>query len=206
MDYGFILWAPVSKKTEKMAAEKPLKTLTKMAFSCKSLNYWERLKKFRLFSNERRMERYKCFYIWKSLNGLVPSLGLEWVSSHGRIGPMIKTPPYSNRYGAIRTIQRNSMMWEGVRIYNSLPEYIRTWTGTKEGFKNILDKYLELIPDQPEQYLMKPGGKTVNGDCSNSIADWSRVLDLEVPIDDEVTNSIMPNCNQWNDTVISISA
>ena len=84
--------APVSIKGEKLAAERPLKSLTKMAWGTRGLNYWERLTKFRLYSNERRMERYKCLYIWKSLNGMVPSLGLEWAELDGRSGVRLRYP------------------------------------------------------------------------------------------------------------------
>ena len=54
-------------------------------------NYWERLKVFKLYSIQRRNERYKILYIWKSLNGLVPTLGLEWhQNSSPRYGPILK--------------------------------------------------------------------------------------------------------------------
>ena len=75
LDYGSVLVAPTTKG-EKSEYEKPLRSFTRMASGMKYLSYWERLEKFRVFSNERRTERYKVTYIWKSLNGLVPSLGL----------------------------------------------------------------------------------------------------------------------------------
>ena len=56
-DYGSVLTSPFTK-CEKLAAEKPLRALTKMSWEGRSLQYWERLQAFRLFSCERRMERY----------------------------------------------------------------------------------------------------------------------------------------------------
>ena len=70
------------------------------------------------------------------------------------------------------------MSWEGIRLYNSLPEYLRYFSGSKEAFKNLLDKYLEHIPDQPEIDGLTPGGKDLYGRASNSIADWPRFLEL----------------------------
>ena len=83
-----------------------------------------------------------------------------------------------------RTLQRFSIKWEGVRLFNSIPISLRKWTGTKETFKNMLDKFLENIPDQPEIEGYIPGGKTLNGEASNSIADWTRILGLEDMEDD----------------------
>ena len=62
-------------------------------------------------------------------------------------------------------------------IFNFLPEDLRRWTGTKETFKSRLDMYMSAIPDQPEYAGMIPGVWTLLGSQSNSIDDWSRVLD-----------------------------
>ena len=68
-------------------------------------------------------------------------------------------PRVHGRDGAIRTLQRYSISWDGVRLYNSLPRRLREWSGTKESFKANLDKFLAYIPDQPELPDRKPGGK-----------------------------------------------
>ena len=120
--------APYSK-CEKKAMEKPLHTLTKMSPERKHLGYWERLYKFRLLSMERRMERYKILYDWKSLNGLVPSLRLSW---DGREGNKLTYPKVLGKPGYARTLQRFSLKWEGVRLYNSLPLTLRKWTTSKQ--------------------------------------------------------------------------
>ena len=70
------------------------------------------------------------------------------------------------------------MNWEGVRLFNSLPQTLKTFRGSKEAFKVNLDRYLGLIPDQPETEDMKPGGRDIFGNASNSIADWPRTLCL----------------------------
>ena len=61
------------------------------------------------------------------------------------------------------------------------------WSGTKESFKNLLDKYLENIPDQPEVNNMIPGGRTMLGYASNSIPDWIRILELDDYFPDSLT-------------------
>ena len=177
IDYGSILVCPYSKGAKK-AYENPLRSFTKMAKECKDMNYWQRLYHFKIFSAERRIERYRVTYIWKSLNGLVPSLGLTWINSGSRSGWHLKYPKVIGREGRIRSLHRNSMNWEGIRLYNSLPEYLRYFSGTKEAFKNNLDKYLEQIPDQPEVESLTPGAKDLYGCASNSIADWPRSLGI----------------------------
>ena len=105
--------------------------------------------------NERWMERYKIIYVWKSLQELVPTLGLSW---KGRDSSKLTYPKVIGKPGRARTLQRFSIKWEGVRLFNAIPSNLRKWTGSKESFKTMLDKFLENIPDQPEVEDLKPGG------------------------------------------------
>ena len=111
----------------------------------------------------------------------MPSIGLNWkIRDRSKIS-------YPKTYGSVgraRTLQKNALNWEGVRIFNSLPKYIRTWTGSKSVFKNMVDNFLSKIPDQPETSCDKPGGRTLLGECSNSIPDWLRVLEIDETRDD----------------------
>ena len=43
----------------------------------KNLDYWERLKTLQIYSQERRMERYRVIYIWKILEGISPNCGIQ---------------------------------------------------------------------------------------------------------------------------------
>ena len=142
------------------------------------------------------MEQYKVTYIWKSLHGLVPSLGLEWINGGSRKGWHLKYPKILAPEGRYRTLQRYSVHWEGIRLFNSLPSEIRLFSGTKKAFKNILDKYLELLPDQPEVDGMIPGGLDLYRKASNSIADWPKVLgirdDISMYSHDDI---VFPNCD-----------
>ena len=143
--------------------------------------------KFKLFSNQRRIERYQICYIWKSLNGVVPCIGLKWQE---RDRSKLTYPRTLGSKGRARTLQMTALNWEGVSLYNSLPEYLRVWKGTFQTFKNKLDQFLVNIPDQPQTNGDKPGGRTVNGDCSNAINDWMRVLKDDVFDDNKMTSHI----------------
>ena len=104
---------------------------------------------------------------------------MEWADSDNRSGARLAYQKVIGPEGKYRTLQRDSILWEGVRIFNSLPDCIKKFSGSKEAFKNVLDRYIGNIPDQPEYPGMLPGGRTVCGKHSNSIADWTRVLKID---------------------------
>ena len=88
LDYGSILWAPIITKSALKYMEGPLCAFTRRGYDMYDKSYWDRLKIFKLYSIQRRNDRYKVLYTWKSLNGLVPSLGLCWnPNSLPRFGP-----------------------------------------------------------------------------------------------------------------------
>ena len=179
LDYGSILWAPVSQKSALIHMEGPLRAYTRPGKNMVGKNYWERLKIFKLFSIQRRNERYKILYIWKSLNGLVPSLGLQWNNnSSPRYGPKLIVDKILGQNEPIKNLKRDSIQNFGVRLFNNLPIPLRTFKGTLLSFKNNLDKYLDLCPDQPATETLTPGAKNVYGVPSNSLIDWMRVLGL----------------------------
>ena len=74
-DYGNIIWAPVGIKSDKSAQEGPLRQFSKKVKGLWDLNYWTRLKRLNMNSIERRVERFRILYTWKSIMSLVPSLG-----------------------------------------------------------------------------------------------------------------------------------
>ena len=49
-------------------------------------DYWDALKKLGLYSLEWRRDRYRVIYLWKTIEGLVPPLGLNptWNPRRGR--------------------------------------------------------------------------------------------------------------------------
>ena len=120
------------------------------------------------------MERYRAIYVWKIVQGLVPNCGLE-VSSSERRGReiVISASKGSQR---LKTLRDQSFQVNGAKIFNSLPKSIRNLNGTDiDEFKSKLDKYLELLPDEPKLENYTP---TVcdqfSASPSNSIIDHSR--------------------------------
>ena len=96
---------------------------------------------------------------------------------YGRMGHTIKTRKrprhgtqcviqYPTNRNPAQSLQENAITVVGPRLYNSLPKYLTDIESVKtENFKFELDKFLELIPDQPKM----PNYITASG--SNSILD-----------------------------------
>ena len=86
LDYGNILLAPYNEFGEKWKwslLESTLREFTRWAKGLQNCSYRDRLKAFQLSSVQRRIERYRIVYTWKSLNGFAPSLGIQWSDCEG---------------------------------------------------------------------------------------------------------------------------
>ena len=55
------------------------------------LNYWEKLKELRLYSQERRRERYQVIFLWKISQGMVSGYLVNFSADSGRRGRTIVT-------------------------------------------------------------------------------------------------------------------
>ena len=153
IDYCSQLWAPHHNQ-DWAALEAIQRRFTNQITEVKSLDYWSRLKKLRLYSSQRRTERYQLIYLWKIMEGLAPNLKSNKVITkfserRGRycVIPTLKTRSCSAK---ISTIRENSFAIHTPTVFNSLPKKLRDITGvTVETFKHHLDRCLSNIPDQP---------------------------------------------------------
>ena len=130
-----------------------------------------------LYNDSSDIYQYKIIYIWKSINGLVPSLGLEWAGdSNTRSGLCLKIPSLFGKYERYKTLQKRSLKVEGAKIFNYIPQDIRLFTGKLDQFKSKIDTYLEKLPDQPQTESLTPEAMRIYRVLSNSIIDWARKL------------------------------
>ena len=72
LEYCSQLWNPWLKGNKMNLEMVQWSFIRKIKDSTRS--YWERLKKYKIFSLERRRERYIIIYIWKVLENLVPNI------------------------------------------------------------------------------------------------------------------------------------
>jgi hypothetical protein len=164
------LWSPVAVgQIRKIEAIQ--RTFTTRIAGMGNLNYWERLATLKLYSLERRRERYTLIYVWKILNGLVPNVsrtahdGVR-ATQHPRRGTLCAIPPLNNRAPARIVAQKEaSFAVRGPRLFNCLPRHLRGIVGSLESYKRQLDGFLGTVADQP----MLP--HYYQGSASNSIID-----------------------------------
>ena len=154
LDYCSQLWNPLEKGIIQ-SIEQIQRSFTRQVNGLKNLDYWERLKTLKLYSLQRRRERYIIIYTWCILEGLTPNIGgvgggdrdISWYTN-ARQGrkcniPLIKRSTYQSQiYSSIRM--------QGPKLFNCLPKAIRNLNNcTKDAFKRQLDKFLCTVPDEP---------------------------------------------------------
>jgi hypothetical protein len=103
-------------------------------------------KKHRLYSLQRRRERYTIIYAYKIINNQVPQTGLILNPSE-RLGLLLKitTTRHTN------TPRYNAFNMAAPRLWNTLPSSVRDLSFTSvDSFKRQLDRYLKSIPDESE--------------------------------------------------------
>ena len=121
------------------------KTFTKKTPSIRHLNYWERLRILKMYSQQRRLERYRILYTWKILEGLVPNFGLVSKFSERR-GREVHIPPLKGAQ-SVKKLFEQSFQVNGPSLLNYIPRKITDLAKVYiYEFKEHLDKYLQVIP------------------------------------------------------------
>ena len=174
VDYCSQLYFP-NKSSDMEKIENLQRIYTRKIPEVSSLNYWERLQKLKIYSQERRMERYRVIYIWKILEGISPNCGIQETHSDRR-GREVQVPKVKGN-GKFQTIREGTFQIHGAKLFNSLPKSVRNITRTSvDEFKVALDKFLQTIPDEPKLPGYIPSAcNQVTASPSNSIIDLSRV-------------------------------
>lgn len=149
LEYCSVLWSPSSPGQIKALDQLQWSYIRKIAGNY-DLDYWDCLKKLKMYSLQRRRERYRIIYIWKILENMVPNINNK-VSPyfHVRHGRKCRIP-LINANSKVKSAQDSSITFQGVKLFNVLPKEIRNISKVKlEVFKSALDAYLAQIPDEP---------------------------------------------------------
>ena len=113
------------------------------------------------------------------LHGLVPDLGLVRKTSKDftRAGFTLQPIRIKAATSGVRTKIQNSLLHQGVKIFNSLPEALKVWNSSFDVFNTNLDKFLETVPNNPRNKTLKPNCKDFSGNnYSNFIKDWVHIM------------------------------
>ena len=173
IDYCSQLYLP-SKATELQLIENLQKSYTKKIPELANLDYWSRLRALKMYSQQRRLERYRIIYAWKIIEGLAPNCGIT-VQPSGRRGRELQVPQLRGKPG-IQSLRSQSFQVHGPQLFNSLPKSIRDVTKVSvDDFKEKLDNFLQKIPDEPNVEGLTPGACNLwTAAPSNSIVDQAR--------------------------------
>ena len=149
LDYCSQLWSP-SDQTSIAKLESTARHFTAQIEGLKDQDYWERLHSLRLYSQERRRERYQIMFMWKVARGLVQGYHVTFTQSARRGRLAVVSPLHNQAPAAVRNARESSLSVKGAKLFNSIPRDLRdTATGTADQFKARLDAWLSTIPDQP---------------------------------------------------------
>ena len=91
IDYCSQLWMPI-QSADVCKIEKLLKDFSSKIPELRNFSYWDRLKALKHNSMQRRFERYRIIYVWKTLEGKVPNSGIEVETCKPRGGRKCKVP------------------------------------------------------------------------------------------------------------------
>ena len=149
IDYCSQLWSP-NDQAAISKLEGVARSFTAKVANMDGLDYWERLDKLGMYSQERRRERYMVIFIWKLSQGLVSGYKLPFNHSERRGLQVIVPPMATTAVSAVRKAKEASLQVKGARLFNLVPKEVRNMSGvTIDRFKYGLDTWLKSIPDQP---------------------------------------------------------
>ena len=136
------------------------------------LHYWDRLKKLGIQSCERRCERYIILYVFKILRKEVDDPGSFYVKHSVKRGLTLRNTPKLAGKPGLKKVIEGSFGAKAVKLFNSLPHFIREYEGPSSSLKNHLQIYLDEVPDQPRGksgFNLPQGVIPESGICSNSL-------------------------------------
>ena len=167
LDYCSQLWSPRDQFNINQLERVQKQFLSEISEpALNGLNYWEILSHLRVYSQERRRERYQICFLWKQSQGLVEgySFSWQWHDRRGRLAIPTNIP--RSAPSKVRQARERSLGVHGPRLFNLLPNHLRNEnSGDFALFKNHLDIFLGTVPDQPTT----PG--LVRAAMSNSLLD-----------------------------------
>ena len=173
LEYASQLWSP-SRTGEIQQIEALQASFLRKISGLQSLTYWQRLARLKLYSLERRRERYAILYVWKILEGKAPNLTANPITPRhsNRLGRTCAIPPLppASTPARLRSLSEAAFPVRGPQLFNALPRYLRDIANTEvDTFKRQLTRFLDTVPDEPRI----PGLTSAGRIESNSIIDWT---------------------------------
>ena len=129
----------------------------------------------KIYSQERRRERYMVIFLWKICQGVVQGYNIQFTITLGCRGrTAIPSEIVKNSPALVKKARESSIGVKGARIFNLLPLELRNMNSENvETFKKNLDTFLNL-PDQPTVTGLGRAAET------NSVLHQIRLFNLQL--------------------------
>ncbi len=105
--YGIRVTKQQSQTISKLEAIQ--RNFTNRLHGLQELDYWERLHELKIYSLERRRDRYCILYVFKIVNDIVPNPGFTW-SVNNRRGRLINIPLLAHKSRQGDLLKRKSFV------------------------------------------------------------------------------------------------
>ena len=165
LEYNSAVWSP-ALLCDITQVEGVQRTYTSKIAGMEDKNYWQRLSALRLYSLQRRRERFCFLHIWKIYKNLAPNDCSFQFQNHIRLGPQCRRLSYPCNVASIKTLRHNSFSCIAPRLFNIMPRHIKE-SANLNICKGRLDNLLKTLPDEPPT----PGYRTTH---SNSLLEMVR--------------------------------
>ena len=152
LDYCSQLWSPTSQELINKLEQVQRSLVSRIGDRrIQNLSYWEKLRSLRLYSQERRRERYMIIFVWKNSQQMVSGYTIPFTTTCSRTGrKAVPAPVPQSARAAVRQARAGTLAVRGAQLFNTMPASLRNSDhGDILMFKNHLDIYLQDIPDQP---------------------------------------------------------
>ena len=162
LDYCCQLWSPSTQYLINRIEKVQKSLISRISDrSLIGLDYWQKLQLLRVYSQERRRERYAIIFLWKLSQGLVSGYNITFTALDSRTGRKAVPAPVPRAPACLKNARESSIAVKGAALYNSLPASLRNSDhGDIAMFKNHLDIYLANIPDQPTVACLARGAQS----------------------------------------------
>ena len=158
VEYACPIWSPADSANINLLENVQRKFTSKfqrfrtydeeLGMTVSNTSYPQRLNELKIYSLQRRRDRYTIIYMHKIKIGLVPNPGFD--SEYRRCQKFTFKPRYDRKNG------RFTFFCIGPKLYNSIPAELRELeddiqpdASNVDSFKRKLDAYLQTLPDNP---------------------------------------------------------
>ena len=121
LDYCSQLWSPSDQASIAML-EGVQRNFTSRIAGMEGKDYMDRLLHLRLYSQERRRERYQIIFLWKISQGLVQGYNIEFKNNDRRGKMAVPHPVPRHACAAVRRARESSLGIKNIQLFTSLDQ------------------------------------------------------------------------------------